>query len=406
MYAERFIAGKLLFNAPGSFSRFIISIAVAAVAISLAVMLIATALVSGFQKEISTKVYGFWGHIHITRYGFGQSFEENPITRHQPFYDWIDTLDNVRHIQVFANKAGIIKTENQIEGIILKGVGNDFEWDFFKKYLVRGTIFSTADSAMSRNILISSQTASRLNLDTGDVVHVYFIQTPPRLRRFVISGIYNSGLEEYDKYYALVDIRQIQKLNDWSEDLVSGFEVYLHDPGKMDASADYIYYNVLGPDLTAQTIREIYPNIFDWLELQNMNELIILILMVVVAVINMITCLLILILERTNMIGILKTMGADNLMIQKIFLYKAAYILGIGLLAGNSIGLALCFIQKYFQVVRLPEASYYVSVAPVDINWLTIIGINAGTFVICLLALIAPSLFAGSVSPVKAIRFN
>lgn len=406
MSIERFIARKILFNAPNSFSRYIVSIAIAAVALSLSVMIVATALVNGFQKEISSKVFGFWGHIHITKYGFGKSFEDNPVSIHQQFYPSLDTMENVHHMQVFANKAGIIKTADQIEGIILKGVGKDFDWNFFNSYLVKGAVFSSSDTAVSRSILVSAQTAGRLQLDTGDVLNVFFIQSPPRVRRLRISGIYNSGLEEYDKYYALVDIRQIQRLNDWDDTLVSGFEVYLNNVDKLQETADKIYYSVLPPELTAQTIKEIYPNIFDWLTLQNMNERIILLLMMLVAAINMITCLLILILERTNMVGILKALGAADASVRKIFLYKAAYILAFGLLAGNVMGAGICLAQKYFQIIRLPEASYYVSVAPVEINWMFVLALNLGTFAVCMVALLLPVVIAGRITPVKAIRFQ
>src|SRR5688500_14989294 len=238
MAIEGFIARKILFNAPKSFSRYIVTIAIVAVALSLSVMIVATSLVNGCQQEISSKVFGFWGHVHITKYGFGQSFENNPLSIDQPFYPSLDTVENVQHIQVFANKAGIMKTADQIEGIMLKGVGKDFDWDFFKKYLVRGKVLDNNDTAVSRSILISSQTASRLKLDTNQMVNIYFIDseegkaTAPRMRRLTISGIYNSGLEEYDKHFALVDIRQIQMLNRWGDSLVSGFEVYLERTGK------------------------------------------------------------------------------------------------------------------------------------------------------------------------------
>ena len=406
MSTESFIARKILVNSPRSFSRYIVTIAIIAVSISLSVMIVSTALVNGFQNEISSKVYGFWGHIHITKYGFGRSFEDDPLPKNQAFYPALQEHENVRSIQVFANKAGIIKTEDQIEGIILKGVGDDFRWDFFKKYLVKGSTFNSADSVVSRHILISSQTASRLSLDTGDLVNVYFIQNPPRLRRLEVKGIYNSGLEEYDKYYALVDIRHIQRLNDWQDNMVSGFEVYVNDVDELEKTAEQIYSQILGPDLTAQTIKEIYPNIFDWLELQNFNEALILSLMTLVAAINMITCLLILILERTNMIGILKALGAQNNSIRRIFLYKAGYILVFGMGAGNLLGIGICLLQKRFEFIRLPEESYYVSVAPVDLNVLSILILNAGTFIICMLALLLPAILAGKITPVKAIRFQ
>ncbi|MEX2590128.1 MAG: FtsX-like permease family protein, partial [Chitinophagales bacterium] len=352
---ERFITKRLIFNKERSFSKFIIRIAVAAVALSMAVMILTISLVSGFQKEITDKIFGFWGHIHITEFGIGKS--EHPISINQVYYPHLDTLPEIKHIQVFAYKAGIIKTEDQIEGLVLKGVSSDFDWDFLNSEMESGKVLDVTRSDISSGILISSYTARRLNLKVGDKALAYFIQNPPRYRQLEIEGIYNTGLEEYDKMYALVDLRHIQQLNDWEEHMVGGFEVFLENPSELERISEYILYDVLGYDQMAQTIKEVYPNIFDWLELQNMNELIIILLMIAVAAINMITCLLILILDRTRMIGILKALGANNFQIRKIFLYQAAYILGFGMLAGNLLGIGIALLQMHFQFIQLDEAS-------------------------------------------------
>lgn len=404
MNIERFITKRLIFNKERSFSKFIIRIAIAAVALSMAVMILTISLVSGFQNEIKDKIFGFWGHIHITEFGIGKS--DHPISINQPYYPYIDTLPEIKHIQVFSYKAGIIKTENQIEGLVLKGVGNDFDWTFLNDQLKSGTVLNVSGEKVSSGILISSYTASRLNLNVGEKIIAYFIQNPPRYRQLEINGIYNTGLEEYDKMYALVDIRHIHQLNDWEDNMVGGFEVFLENPDDLERMSDFILYDVLSYDQIAQTIKEIYPNIFDWLELQNMNELIIILLMIAVAAINMITCLLILILDRTRMIGILKALGANNFQIRKIFLYQAAYILGFGMLAGNILGLSIAVLQMYFQFIQLDEASYYVSYAPINLNLLHILLLNFSTFLLCLLFLLLPSFLISKIAPVKAIRVD
>lgn len=401
---ERFITKRLIFNKERSFSKFIIRIAIAAVALSMAVMILTISLVSGFQKEITDKIFGFWGHIHITEFGIGKS--EHPISINQVYYPHLDTLPEIKHIQVFAYKAGIIKTEDQIEGLVLKGVSSDFDWDFLNSEMESGKVLDVSKATVSSGILISSYTARRLNLKVGDKALAYFIQNPPRYRQLEIEGIYNTGLEEYDKMYALVDLRHIQQLNDWEEHMVGGFEVFLENPSELERISEYILYDVLGYDQMAQTIKEVYPNIFDWLELQNMNELIIILLMIAVAAINMITCLLILILDRTRMIGILKALGANNFQIRKIFLYQAAYILGFGMLAGNLLGIGIALLQMHFQFIQLDEASYYVSYAPVNLNILHLLLLNISTFLLCLLFLLLPSFLVAKIAPVRAIRVD
>jgi len=313
----------------------------------------------------------------------------------------------VHHVQMFANKAGIIKANDQLEGIVLKGIGQDYDWSFMERYLVDGEILSFTDSTESRDILISESTAKRLKLKVGDKFTVHFVDSGSRIQRlFKVKGIYKTGLEEYDKKFAIVDIRRIQQLNGWSENEVSGFEVFIDDIRDLDAFDEYIYYQVLGPNLMSRSIKDVYPGIFNWLNLQDVNERLILALMIIVSIVNMMTALMILILERTNMIGILKSLGSTNLSVRKVFLYHAAYIIGFGLLLGNILGIGFCLMQKHFGFIRLPEESYYVSIAPIEISIPTIIIINIATFLITLLVLLIPSMLVTRIDPVKAIRFK
>ena len=407
MNFELFVSKRIAAGASPSFSRFIIVVSVVAVALSLSVMIVTTAMVSGFQKEISEKIFGFWGHIHLTQFELAGGYEEKPVLKNDDLIGQLAALDGVKHIQSFAHKAGIIKTANDIEGIVLKGVDDDFNWHFFDKYMVSGNSFAY-ESEKTNSIVISNYTAKRLRLQVGDDLLIYVIQNKPphKYRKLNITGIYKSGLLEFDKFYALVDIRHIQQLNGWDADEIGGYEVFVEDIDRLDSLNRQIYFNYIGADMNSQTIKEIFPNIFDWLTLQNMNEVVILVLMVIVAVINMISTLLILILDRTNMIGILKALGATNANVKKIFLYNATFIIGQGMVVGNVLGLAVCFAQKWFHIITLPEDSYYLSAAPVDLQVGTILLINVSTLAICVLVLILPAGLVGRISPVKAIRFN
>lgn len=408
MNVELFITKRIAFSQGKSFSGFIIKIAIVAVALSVAVMIVTTATVNGFQNEISRKIFGFWGHIHISNYEIGRSYDDmDPVTLDQAFYPHLDTIEGIRHIQVFAQKAGIIKTDTDIEGIILKGISKDFDWKFFEYYLTEGKPFYVTDTAKSNSIVISQTTANRLRLKLGDKMTIYIIKNnKPLARRLTIEGIYNTGLTEYDEKYALIDLQHIQKLNDWAPNEVGGFEVFLDDVNRLEEFSDMVYYEIVDENLYSQNIREENPNIFEWLELQDMNEQVIIGLMIVVAIINMMTALLILILERTNMIGILKALGGSNWSVRKIFLYNAAYIIGLGLLIGNAIGVGICVLQQKFGFIRLPEESYYIHIAPVDLNWWLILALNLGTMLVCLVAMIIPSYLVSHINPIKAIRFK
>lgn len=428
---EFYIAHKVIRSGEQSFARLIIRIAVVAVAISTAVMICAMALIAGFKKEISGKIFGFWGHIHITDTELYQSLLEiQPIALNQPFYPSLDTLESIsypathrfagfqwqglekthggiRHIQAFTLKPGIIKSRNEMEGIILKGVGSDFDWEFLKSYLQEGAPFDFNQSEAGDGILISRQTANRLNVQVGDRFRVHFVEKGNQIKRsFTVSGIFKTGLEEYDSKFALVDIRKIQQLLGWEENQVGGFEVFIDDIRDLDAFSEYIYYRILPPDLYAESIRQKMPQIFEWLSLQDINEMVILTLMTIVAVINMITALLILILERTNMIGILKSLGAGNWSIRKIFLIYAAQITLKGLLWGNGLGIFLVLLQKYGRFIRLSEENYYLSYAPVHLQPMNLLLLNVGALIIILLFLIVPSYLVTRISPIRAIRFS
>lgn len=435
MNLELFIVRKIAFSSRKSFSAFIIRIAVAAVALSLSTMIITTSMVNGFQKEIRNKVLSFWSHLEIVPFSLTSSLQEAGVYRYQDFYTNKQLIPEARHIQVSALKGGLLKTDEDFEGIVLKGVGNDFDWNNLTPYLKAGEIIPVGKENSQQQILISKATADRLQLKLNDKVIVSFMGRSVRNRPFKVRGIFETGMEEFDKKYALVDIAVIQDLNNWGTDTVGGFEVFLEeqnlfkDRGRsyfltlfgallseekfaelkrdpLETLGEEVYSRINNPKLDVQTIKSISPGIFDWLDLQTMNELIILTLMMLVAAINMITALLILILERTNMIGIMKALGAANVSIRSIFLYYSAVIIGIGLLAGNVFGIGLCLLQKYFHFITLPQESYYLSYAPVDINWSWIFFLNLGTVVFTLLLLIIPSLLVSKISPVKAIRFD
>ncbi len=551
MNISRFIAGKIAARSGGGFGGVIVKISIVAVALSVAVMIWSTAVVRGFKNTISDKIFGFWGHIHITG-SFSAShyaFEAVPMSAAQSYYPHIDTIKQiqswhangkkeqyqrasaggVKHIQQFANKEGIIKTKDEIEGIILRGIGKDYKWDFLRQYIKSGDTLATDGG--DDGIIISEATARRLKLGIKDSFNIYFVEGENSLaRRFRVVGIYKTGLEEYDRRFALVNIKQIQQLNNWrpyknwgqelelaadslrmvgfatatlpprfeqiltagqspswddtssrgvvvsaeyarakkwqiGQDMIlkygdvggdtaemrlkiaafhqakakvakgengevwdktifvsvhtiqrwnellpaqiSGFEVFIDNIADLD---DYGYYIndelLVGKNQYGSTIKELEPNIFDWLNLTDMNERIILVLMILVAIINMTTSLLILIIERTNMIGILKALGATNWQIRVLFLFYAARIIGWGLFWGNVIGIGGGLAQKYWGFIRLPEDLYYVAVAPVELQWGVILGLNGLTLGITLTFLLLPSYLVATISPVKAIQFK
>jgi len=405
---EFFIAKRIVTKNKANFSRPIVRIAVISIALGVAVMIVAVAIVTGFQKEIRNKVIGFGGHIIISNYDENVSMESSPISMNQPFYPSLRHEEGIEHIQVYATKAGIIKTDEQIQGVVLKGIGSDYDWSFFKDKIIKGKSFTVSDTGKTNDILISEYVASQLKLDTGQSLLMYFInqeQTAPGIRKFRISGIYNTGLEEFDKIYVLGDIHHIQRLNNWDSTLVGGFEVMITDFKDLDKITESVY-NRIDYNLNCTNVKQQYPQIFDWLDFQDVNVTIIIVMMVIVAAINMISALLILIIEKTTLIGILKALGMKNWSIRKIFLYNASYLVIRGLLWGNIFALVLCNVQMFFGVIKLDPASYYVNQVPVNLDIWYIMLINLGTIAVCILVLIIPTYVVTRISPVRAIRFN
>jgi len=405
---ELFIAKRNFSNNKTNFSKPIIRLGILSVAIGLCVMIISVAIVTGFQQQVRNKVIGFGSHIQITGFETNKSQEANPISKNQWFYPSLDSIEGIRHIQVFANKAGIIKTEDQIQGVILKGIGPDFDWNYFQNKIVEGTAFAVNESERTDDVIVSKSLASLLKLKTGDPLRMYFIindEPQPRGRKFNISGIYQTGLEEFDKLFVIGDIAHIRKLNKWEDDQVGGFEVLIDDFNELDELGDKVN-QLAGYDLNSQTIKELEPQIFEWLALHDMNVIIIITLMVLVAAMTMISTLLILILEKTNTIGILKALGSKNRSIRQIFIYNAVYIIGIGLFWGNLIAIGLSVIQLKFGLFKLNEESYYVSEVPINFQISHYLIINLGTLLICTLMLIIPTFIITKITPVKAIRFS
>lgn len=386
--------------------RPIINIALAGIAISVSVMILSVAIVKGFQSEIRQKIIGFGGHITISNFQSTDGFETIPISTDQEFYPQLDTLPEVSNIQVYANKTGILKTKEEILGIVLKGIGNDFDWTFFKEYMIAGDTLSFDSTKKSNEIVISEKISSKMKLKVGDSFIVYFMKdAKPRPRKFTIKGVYKTSLEGFDDLFLIGDIRHIQKLNGWSDDQVGGFEINLKRYEDLDKTDDFIYQNIPFEYKTTTIINK-NQNLFGWLDLQDINVTIIIGLMILVSGINMASALLIMILDRTRMIGIFKSMGATNASIRKLFLYIATYLMVIGLFWGNLIGLSLALIQKYFKVFTLPAETYYISHIPINIGFTELFALNFFTLLLCIIMLIAPTFIVTRISTVNAIKMD
>ncbi|HLF62222.1 MAG TPA: FtsX-like permease family protein [Saprospiraceae bacterium] len=423
---SRFIALRIARSRGWGFTRTIIGIAIAAVATSLVVMIVSLALISGFKKEISQKVFGFWGHINITDIRATDSYEALPIIMDTALMDTlrgiggvmldygamdarkkVTSIGGVRHVQAVAHIPAIITTKDEMEGIILKGVGEDYDWSMMQNFLVDGHIFDALDTSSASPVMISEYTSRRLQIKPGDRFILHFLKNDRQLqRRYTVSGIYKTGLEDYDKKYAFTPLAEVQQLLGWTPNQVGAIEIFVDEVDDAPLINEYIYLEELPAQLYSETIRQRFPNIFEWLDLQDINEVVILGLTLIVAIINMISALLILILERTSMIGILKALGSRNWGIQKIFLYHAAWIILQGLFLGNLLGLGLCWLQDKYKIITLDEADYYLSYAPVDVHLSHVLLLNAGTVLLTLLFLTLPSMLVMRIKPVAAIQFK
>jgi lipoprotein-releasing system permease protein len=407
---EYFIAKRLITakDHKSSISTPIIKIAITAIALGMIMMIVSIATGIGLQQKIRQKVSAFNGHIIISGYNDNNSdVSTDPISIHQNFYPKFKKVDGISHVQAVASKAGMIRTESAVEGVIFKGVGKEYQTDNLKEYLIQGRL-PNVKATLNEEVIISQYLCNRLGLKLNDKFVTYFMKENSEgynLRNFKIVGIYNSGFQEFDASYIIGDIRHIQRINKWRPDQVGSFEVFINDFTQIQQKGKEVYQET-SSTLDTQTIEEKFYYIFEWLKLFDFNIIVILIVMIAVSTINMVVALLVLILERTQMIGILKSLGANNWSIRKIFLYNATYLIGRGLLWGNAIGIGLLLLQKYFGIIKLNPESYYVNEAPVDINLFYILLLNLGTVAICLLVLLIPSYIITKITPSKSIRFE
>lgn len=405
MAFESFIARRMLTGSRLTFSKPVVRIAILAVGIGLAAMIISYSVVIGFQTQITEKITGFASHIQVAKFDENNSFEYRPLFSADSIADELKVIPGVKRVQPFCIKAAIVKTSDEIQGVVFKGIGKNFDWSFFNDKLTEGHCF-TADTGRNDSVLISGAQAKLLKLKVGDPLRMFFIiDNQARARKFIISGIYNTHLEEFDKLYVFGDMNQIRKLNNWDTNTVSGFDLYVDDFKQLDKTGKEVY-DAIGFDLNAKTIKEIYPQLFSWLDLLDTNVVIILVLMILVSIITLISTLLILILERTSDIGILKALGAANRQVRRIFLMQALYIILFGLLLGNLIGVGFVFLQKYTGIIKLPAESYFMNNVPVALDVSSILVFNAGTIVVCMLALILPTIIISRIMPANAIRFE
>jgi lipoprotein-releasing system permease protein len=411
---ELFIAKKIYFKGDEKekISSPAIKIAVAGIAIGLAAMVLSVCIVVGFKKEIRDKVIGFGSHIQIASYDNNMSYETHPIRLTDSLLTILNNNPEIEHTEIFATKSGIIKTDSDFQGVVLKGVGEDYDWSFFQKNITEGEVLHLSDTSFINQAIISKYIANRLNLKLGDSFITYFIQDPIKARKFTITGIYSTNFEDYDKLFVITDIGLIQKVSGWDKNQVTGIELRVKDYKRLGEIKQDLFFDMAtyhdgdGNPLFTSSIEEMNPMIFGWLSLLDMNVWVIIILMLAVSGFTMISGLLILILERTNMIGILKALGARNYSIRKIFLYISSFLILKGMLWGNVIALGICILQKVFGIIKLDPSTYYVSEMPVYLNPLYIVLVNIGALVVSLLMMIGPSYLIAKISPAKSIKFE
>lgn len=411
MNYEFFLAKRIIGNKSykSSVSAPIIKIGIAAIAISIIVMLIAIATGIGLEHKIRDKAVAFNGHITISNFDSNASeAAQVPISKNQDFYPEFTAVEGVSHVQAVANKFGIIRTNTDFEGLFLKGVGTDYDWRYFKEFLIEGRL-PTYTKKYSSEVLISKYLANRLKFAVGDSFQMYFMKSdpsqPPSIMKFTVVGIFNSGFEELDKTYVIGDINHVQRLYRWKKDQIGNFEVFIANYNDLDRLGDAVYAQTPST-LDAMTVKQKYATIFEWIPIFTTNIYAIIGIMILVGAINMITALLVLILERTKMIGILKALGSSNWSIRKVFLYNASYLIGCGLFWGNLIGIGILLLQKQFEFIKLDPSVYYVTVAPVYLDWTYVVLLNLMTFILCVLMLLIPSFLISKIVPVKAIEFE
>lgn len=400
-----FIANRISRKSSRSFSKLIIRIAIAGIMLSLAAMILSVAVIKGFKTEIKEKVRGYLGDVRIYSHNMNNSFESSPFVPDNKTLALINNHPNVEWYQNFATKPAIISVNGEVEGINFKGIDSTFHWNFIQKSLVEGNIIKLNSKNSSREILLSQSTANRLKVKVGDEFVMHFVQNLPRPRKFKVVGIYDIGIEAIDKGFAIGSIDVIRRINNWGAQTIGGVEIKLKKFDSLNATTGELH-QVLNADLQAESIDNYFPSIFSWLDMLDVNTEVLLFLMLLVGVINMITALLIMILERVNMIGILKSFGATNYTIVKIFLYNAFYLILVGLLLGNLLGLGLGYLQLEFKLFKLQQSSYFLKYVPIEFHWQDVVLLNLGTIIICMLVLLIPSLLVSKITALKAIRFK
>ncbi len=410
MQLATFLAKRIAFNRQYSFSRFIIKLATAATALSVAAMIITLAFVNGFQYAVSNKVFNFWGHLRVQEYVAEKSMiaEETPWQPNDTTLQVLHIFPQVKQVQAFATKSAVIEKNKEIEGVLFKGVESNYDFNNLKSFLKQGSFPKFNENTYSKDVLVSEPLANELLIKPNDSVNVYFInqqEGKASARRLKVCGIFKTGIEEYDKTFAIGDLRLLRQVFNWQHNEIGGYEVFLNDYRKMD-TINYQLYDMLPQAWISRTIKQIYPNIFDWLQIQDVNRNVIFTVMAIVAIINLVTCLLILILERTRMTGILKALGCRDWTIQKIFLYHAGMIASRGIVIGLVAGLGICILQQQTGFIKMNEAAYYVAEAPVFIIWWQVVVVCVATLLVCFLALLIPTWLVKTIRPVKAIQFR
>lgn len=424
-----YIAKRISQSSTTGISGKIIKIAIASISLSMAVMILSTAVLLGFKKGVSEKVFGFWGHIHITDTRMSRTFELSPIKDDQAIKDSIMSIEKIYYSSYNRNSTSVSESETiggvkdivpyivapaiinskteEMEAILFKGLNHEYDWSHFVSYLKEGDFPDITADKKTRDILISQQTAKRLQVTVGEKVILYFLkEQEPIKKAFTVSGIYKTGLEEYDKKIAFVDIKVLQDVLDWREDEVAGFEVFIDNIDDVEPIAEYIYSEILPPSLYNETIKEKFASMFDWIKMQDINGILLLVLMTIVAIVNMCTALLILILERSQMIGTLKSLGMSNWDLRKVFIYIALSIMGLSMIIGNVLGIGIGCFQKATGLIKLNEESYYLSEVPISFDLMSIIGINIATIIITMLVMIVPTYLVTKIRPIEILRFN
>ena len=406
MNLSYFISKRISQGQEGAFSSTIHKIAIISIAVGLAAAMVSFLIMTGFQQTVKNKIYSFSAHLLITRYTMNNSMEEQPFDFNIDLYNKAKQFDFIDHIQEYSHKAGLIKTENEVLGVVFKGVGKSFDLNQFKENMIQGEFLHFADSGYAREVVLSAVIANKIKSKVGDEVVIHFFQNPPRFRKLKVVGIYETNLSDYfDGKVILGDIRMVQRLNDWRDSIAGGLQIYVKDPAKVDEAATAIGES-MDYDLFIEKVSDKYVQVFEWLGLISRQVNILLAIILIVVCVNMISVILILVMERTQMIGVLKAIGAKDKLIRSIFVYNGISLILKGLLFGNMLGLGLCYLQYKFQFIKLNPHDYYMSYVPIGWDWEVVVILNLLVFVVVALVLLLPTAIVSRINPIKAIKFD